>query len=67
MILDMDRKQFPTWRACIVKTYQEGGIARLYRGLGHALIRASPVAATVLPVYEITRNKLFTLFESARY
>ena len=31
----------------------EGGLTRLYRGLGYALVRAGPVAAVIMPCFEL--------------
>ena len=31
----------------------EGGSARLYRGFGYAMLRAGPVAAVIMPCFEI--------------
>jgi hypothetical protein len=43
---------------CFIKTWREGGVGALYRGLTYTLIRAGPVAATVLPLYEFTKEYL---------
>jgi len=61
MIVDIEGKKYPTWRSCIAETYKQGGIKRFYRGLTHALIRAAPVAATVLPIYETSKNFLIDI------
>ena len=37
---------------CLIKTFKEGGVFALYRGISFTLIRAAPVAATILPLYE---------------
>ena len=31
----------------------EGGVARLYRGFGYAMLRAGPVAAAIMPCFEL--------------
>lgn len=46
---------------CFVKTFREGGIPALYRGLGYTIIRAAPVASTILPIYEWSKEKIETL------
>ena len=33
---------------------QEGGIRCFYRGFGVTIIRSGPVAAAVLPIYDVT-------------
>ncbi len=43
---------------CLVKTYKEGGMRSLYSGLGYTLLRAAPVAATILPIYEWAKNEI---------
>jgi solute carrier family 25 carnitine/acylcarnitine transporter 20/29 len=37
------------------ETYASGGIIAFYRGLGFTLLRAAPVAGTVLPVYDVSK------------
>jgi len=59
MMLDAGGEVFPTWWSCVRDTWREGGIRRMYRGVGFSLIRAAPVAATVLPIYELTRGWLY--------
>ncbi len=43
---------------CFVKTYKEGGMRALYSGLGYTLLRAAPVAATILPIYEYAKRAI---------
>ena len=43
----------PTAWDCAKALYREGGVRRLYKGLGVTLIRAAPVAGVVLPTYDI--------------
>jgi solute carrier family 25 (mitochondrial carnitine/acylcarnitine transporter), member 20/29 len=43
---------------CFQVTYREAGLAGLTRGLGYTLLRAVPVASTVLPIYEYARDAL---------
>lgn len=38
------------------------GVSRLFRGLSYTLLRAGPVAAVVLPVYDITLSRLSLLY-----
>lgn len=49
-----------TWD-CIKKTYVEGGVRAFYAGMGYTLIRAAPVAATILPIYEWTKDKVIDI------
>ena len=41
---------------CIVQSIKEGGVKSLFRGLSYSILRAGPVAATVLPLYEISKQ-----------
>eukprot|EP00802_Teleaulax_amphioxeia_P022453 Tamp_22899.p1 GENE.Tamp_22899~~Tamp_22899.p1 ORF type:complete len:323 (-),score=61.65 Tamp_22899:93-962(-) len=43
---------------CAVKTYREGGLPVFFRGIQFSLVRAAPVAACVLPTYDL----FYTLF-----
>ena len=36
----------------------EGGLPRLYRGIGYALLRAGPVAAVIMPSFELVLPRL---------
>jgi solute carrier family 25 (mitochondrial carnitine/acylcarnitine transporter), member 20/29 len=38
---------------CAAKTYREGGIPIFFRGIKFSLVRAAPVAACVLPTYDL--------------
>ena len=48
---------------CFVKTFQEGGVPALYRGLGYTIIRAAPVASTILPIYEWSKERIEILLK----
>ena len=48
--------RFVDWKDCFAKTWQEGKLSAMYRGIGFTLIRAAPVAATILPIYEYTKE-----------
>lgn len=37
---------------------EEGGMARFYRGFGYAIVRAGPVAAVIMPCFEILLPRL---------
>jgi solute carrier family 25 carnitine/acylcarnitine transporter 20/29 len=50
--------RYPTCRSCVSAIWKEAGIKGLYRGIGFTLIRAAPVAATILPIYEFTRDAI---------
>lgn len=43
---------------CARQTLSEGGIAGFYRGFSYTLIRAIPVAAVTLPIYDMALNYL---------
>lgn len=43
---------------CGIQVYQQGGLRAFTRGLGYTLMRAFPVAATMLTVYEVARIQL---------
>jgi solute carrier family 25 (mitochondrial carnitine/acylcarnitine transporter), member 20/29 len=43
---------------CTRKVYAQEGLRAFSRGIGYTLIRAAPTAATVLPIYEMTKDKL---------
>ncbi|EKX34705.1 hypothetical protein GUITHDRAFT_147022 [Guillardia theta CCMP2712] len=49
---------------CIMKTYSEGGIPIFFRGIGFSLVRAAPVAACVLPTYDLAYSWLQSTFGS---
>ena len=36
----------------------EGGLPRLYRGVGHAMLRAGPVSGVILPLYDVCLSAL---------
>ena len=38
--------------------WREGGIRGLYRGIGYTVVRAAPVAGTILPIYESAKDYL---------
>lgn len=52
MQLDFEGERFKNVFTCLLDTWRQGGIKGLYRGIGFTLIRAAPVAATVLPIYD---------------
>jgi solute carrier family 25 carnitine/acylcarnitine transporter 20/29 len=58
MQMDIECKQFKSCQDCFYQTWREGGITLMFRGLKYTLIRAAPVAATILPLYEYTRHFL---------
>lgn len=53
--LDIGRQKYPSTWHCIRETWKEGGIRGFFRGLSYTLIRAGPVAATILPIYDIIK------------
>lgn len=54
--LDIAKKQYRNSWDCIVKTYKSQGIRGFFRGLSYTLIRAGPVSATILPIYDVTKE-----------
>jgi solute carrier family 25 (mitochondrial carnitine/acylcarnitine transporter), member 20/29 len=56
--LDVQQQKYPSIWDCIISTYREGGIRNFFRGLSYTLIRACPVAAVILPVYDVTKQFL---------
>ena len=55
--LDYNKVKYRNALECLVISYRTGGIRSLYRGITYTLLRAGPVAATILPIYEISREK----------
>mmetsp|Transcript_4990 Transcript_4990/g.11784 ORF Transcript_4990/g.11784 Transcript_4990/m.11784 type:complete len:125 (+) Transcript_4990:693-1067(+) len=49
---------------CITKTYAEGGFTIFFRGIGFSIVRAAPVAACVLPTYDLAYSWLQSTFET---
>ena len=43
----------------------EGGLPRLYRGIGYAVLRAGPVAAVIMPCFELVLPRLERLASHA--
>jgi solute carrier family 25 carnitine/acylcarnitine transporter 20/29 len=58
MYADAGGARLPTFLAAARHLYREGGVPRFFRGLRWSLLRASPVAASVLPMYEYSRDAL---------
>jgi len=58
MQLDYNRNRYTSTWQCFRDTYAEGGVKALYRGIGYTIVRAAPVAATILPIYETSRDYL---------
>lgn len=58
----MRSRMFATSKKCVVKTAHkilaEGGWKAFYRGLGITLLRAGPVHAFVLPIYDLVLAKM---------
>jgi solute carrier family 25 carnitine/acylcarnitine transporter 20/29 len=53
---DCQQIRFKSVSDCVRKTWAEGGLQAFWRGLGFTLIRAAPVASTILPLYEYMRD-----------
>lgn len=58
VLLDIDRVQFKNAAQCIMHSYREGGIRSFFKGIAYTMVRAAPVAATVMPVYELCKDFL---------
>lgn len=56
MQLDYDRRLYRSTWQCFLVTYNEGGVRALYSGIGYTIVRAAPVAATILPIYETVKD-----------
>ena len=56
--LDIDKKLYRNGMHCAIVSYKEGGFKSFFKGLSYTLLRAGPVAATVLPIYEICKDML---------
>eukprot|EP01061_Rhynchopus_euleeides_P025923 TRINITY_DN421_c0_g1_i1.p1 TRINITY_DN421_c0_g1~~TRINITY_DN421_c0_g1_i1.p1 ORF type:complete len:323 (+),score=80.46 TRINITY_DN421_c0_g1_i1:269-1237(+) len=50
--------QSPNVTRCVRMLLAEGGVARFYRGFAYTLVRAGPVAASLLPTYDLTLRAL---------
>lgn len=48
------RPQLLGLMACAQALWAEGGVRRLYRGFSFTLLRAGPVAAIILPIFDVT-------------
>lgn len=56
--LDLEGKRYRNALICIQDIWRQNGFLGFYRGLGYTLIRAGPVAATILPIYDLTKAAL---------
>ena len=61
LMLDIDKKKYSGALQCAVQSYREGGAASFFRGIFYTLVRAGPVAATVLPMYELSKDFLLSV------
>lgn len=64
---DAHRQQFTSFWQCWQDTWRAGGIRSLYRGIGYTLLRAGPVAASILPVYDAVKSYLNQEFRMQPY
>lgn len=55
---DAQAEVFTSTSHCLKVTWAEGGLRALYRGIGYTLLRAGPVAASILPVYDLCKAYL---------
>ena len=58
LMSDLNRVTYIDFYQCSMTIFGEGGIRAFYRGLSYTLIRAAPVATTVLPMYDWVTSKL---------
>ena len=58
MQLDYSGQKYKSTYQCFRDTYREGGIKALYSGISYTIVRAAPVAATILPIYETVKEYL---------
>lgn len=58
MQMDISGSKYTTCIDCMTKTWKEGGMRLMFRGIQYTLIRAAPVAATILPIYEFSKDYL---------
>lgn len=58
MQMDISGSRYSSCWDCFIKTWNEGGVRLMFRGVKYTLIRAAPVAATILPIYEMTKDWL---------
>lgn len=56
--VDIHAHRFRSTMECAQSIYARFGYLGFFRGLGYTLIRAGPVAATILPMYDITKEWL---------
>jgi hypothetical protein len=56
--LDIGQKKYRSSWHCVIETWKEFGWRGMFRGLSYTLIRAGPVAATILPIYDIVKSKV---------
>lgn len=53
---DLAGVQYAGYRDCASQIFKESGYRGFFRGLSYTLLRAAPVAATILPVYEHSKE-----------
>lgn len=58
MMGDWKRERYEGTRDCARKIFEEEGVRGFWRGFHYTLLRAIPVAAVTLPVYDMTLNAL---------
>jgi len=58
MQMDISGSKYSSCWDCFLKTWKEGGARLMFRGIKYTLIRAAPVAATILPIYEMSKDWL---------
>ncbi len=56
--LDIGKKKYKDSWHCVKDTWRDGGWRGMFRGLSYTLIRAGPVAGTILPIYDIVKSKV---------
>lgn len=63
---DINREKFRSSYECAHFVYHQHGIRGFFRGLKFTMIRAAPVAATILPVYEFTKDHIDSFLTNSR-
>lgn len=54
MVSEAGANRYSSNWACATDLVRQGGVGRLFKGLSFTLLRAGPVAAVILPLYDLT-------------
>jgi solute carrier family 25 (mitochondrial carnitine/acylcarnitine transporter), member 20/29 len=58
MQLDLTGIKYKSTLGCAISIYKEHGYRGFFRGLSFTMIRAAPVASTILPIYEFSKDQI---------